>query len=63
MYLHVTANDCNLNHDPENDAGYLRVLFMADLCKMLTFKEKQKQKFDHGKAILNYGDIKIPVLA
>lgn len=36
MYLHITTNDCNLNHDPENNAGYLRVPLVADLCKMLT---------------------------
>ena len=71
MYLHVTANDCNLNHDPENNTGYLRVLLMADLCKMLTWKkntlehefeqkgQKQEQKFDHGKAKLNKDDIKL----
>jgi len=73
MYLHVTANDCNLDHDPENDAWYLRVLLVADLRKMHTWKkcpwtwvilkETQEQKFDSGKAKLHNDDIKLHVVA
>lgn len=34
MYLYIIINDCNFNYDLENNAGYFRVFFVVDFCKM-----------------------------
>ena len=34
LYLHVTANDCDLHHNPENNTWYLGIIFITHFSKM-----------------------------